>query len=136
MYDELTLTYPPLLVEGRFTPAIREQQFKEAVKKHLPFFSVEIIPDQRGTRQKMMHLQGEMANAEGILQNPEAIKAFLIEKGFIPESISITKDGNLYATHPREHLPYMHWIVRLLVHFQAFGEWLKVNYWYHDYPEE
>ncbi|MGW7677843.1 hypothetical protein [Shewanella sp. S23-S33] len=136
MHDELVLTYPLLLVEGRFTPETRDHQINESIKNHSPFFTVEIVPDKRGTDQKMMHLQGEVAMGAGSFRDQGAIKAFLIEKGFTPETISITKDGNLYATHPREHLPYMHWIVRLLVHFQAFGEWLAVNYWYRDYPDK
>ena len=136
MNSEKVLSYPVLLVEGRFTPETREHQIREAIKNKGTFFSVEIVPDKRGTNQKMMHLQGEVAMGNGVFREPEAIRAFLIAQGFIPESISITKGGNLYATHPREHLPYIHWIVRLLVHFQTFGEWLAVKYWYGDYPDK
>jgi len=30
----------------------------------------------------------------------------------------------------------MHWVVKLLIHFQATGEWLNILYWYHDYPDQ
>ena len=135
MNAEVALSYPALLVDGRFSRHLRDHQYNEAYKNGLPFFTVEIVPDKNGTDQKMMHLQGEMVMGTGLFREPEAIKAFLIDKGFIPESILLSKDGKLYATHPKQHLPYMHWIVRLLMHFQQFGEWLAVNYWYGDYPD-
>ncbi|MCL1122008.1 hypothetical protein N7V09_14260 [Shewanella seohaensis] len=136
MQNEQALPYPVLLVEGRFTPETRNHQVQEAKECQGLFFTAEIVPDKRGTDQKMMHLQGEVAMGNGVFREPEAIRAFLIDKGFIPESIFVNKDGTLYATHPREHLPFMHWIVRLLVHFQTFGEWLAVKYWYGDYPDK
>ncbi|WP_335909077.1 hypothetical protein [Shewanella indica] len=131
--EEVVLDYQPLLVVGRFSDTERRHQVKGARKARLPRFETEIIPDNFGTRQKKMHLKGTIPG--GNFREPGEVERFLIDKGFNPESIKIT-DGTLYATHPKEHLPFMHWVVRLLIHFQATGEWLNILYWYADYPDQ
>ncbi|MCD8476067.1 MAG: hypothetical protein LRY40_06500, partial [Shewanella fodinae] len=80
MNAEVALSYPALLVDGRFSQHLRDHQYNEAYKNGLPFFIVEIVPDKNGTDQKMMHLQGEMVMGTGLFRAPEAIKAFLIDK--------------------------------------------------------
>ncbi|WP_372870903.1 hypothetical protein [Shewanella sp.] len=132
--EEVALNYPPLLVLERCKEKERERQLDGAQASKLPYFDVEIVPDNWGTRQKQMKLTGELF--DGDFRDPDAITRFLIAKGFTPESIDLSKGEVLYATHPKEHLPFMHWIVRLLVHFQATGEWLNVAYWYADYPDQ
>ncbi|MBO2611596.1 hypothetical protein I6M32_08395 [Shewanella algae] len=131
--EKVVLTYPPLVVLEQCEEEVRERQLDGAKEANLPFFEAETIANGEETGTKRIKLTGELF--EGTFREPEAIKRFLIENGFSPESIDLSMEEVLFATHPGTSLSFMHWIALQLIHFQATGQWWNVTYEYDDYPD-
>ncbi|GAB1060092.1 hypothetical protein [Shewanella algae] len=117
----ISINYDHLLVDGEFTQTSRDAQIKGADEARLLFFSVEIVPFEEDPNRKLMNLQGEMKTGE--LRNREEIAQFLLSKGFIHDTILVTRDDKIYASHTNISFEELRIITLQIIHYQSTGTW-------------